>query len=58
MVFPAVSGINSALSALDKRGSIFSRLRMKSWSFSKLCIAGDWHKTSQIHSNGAKPWPI
>mmetsp|Transcript_47093 Transcript_47093/g.143076 ORF Transcript_47093/g.143076 Transcript_47093/m.143076 type:complete len:276 (+) Transcript_47093:468-1295(+) len=24
-----------------RRGSIFKRLRMKSWSFSKLCIAGD-----------------
>mmetsp|Transcript_30419 Transcript_30419/g.83835 ORF Transcript_30419/g.83835 Transcript_30419/m.83835 type:complete len:246 (+) Transcript_30419:412-1149(+) len=28
-------------SSFCKRGSIFSRLRMKSWSFSRLCIAGD-----------------
>mmetsp|Transcript_107097 Transcript_107097/g.302760 ORF Transcript_107097/g.302760 Transcript_107097/m.302760 type:complete len:225 (-) Transcript_107097:8-682(-) len=26
---------------LVRRGSIFRRLRMKSWSFSRLCIAGD-----------------
>mmetsp|Transcript_45489 Transcript_45489/g.134645 ORF Transcript_45489/g.134645 Transcript_45489/m.134645 type:complete len:202 (+) Transcript_45489:540-1145(+) len=25
----------------DRRGSIFRRLRRKSWSFSRLCIAGD-----------------
>ena len=28
--------------AFDSRGSIFNKLRMKSWSFSRLCIAGDW----------------
>lgn len=27
---------------LDSRGSIFSKLRIKSWSFSRLCMAGDW----------------
>ena len=31
-----------ATPTLDSRGSIFSKLRIKSWSFSRLCMAGDW----------------
>ncbi len=47
-------------STFDSRGSIFSKLRIKSWSFSRLCMAGDWRsphmKLSTKKPGKGGPW--